>query len=273
MTQQKININFIQIQKDADKSVFRAAAFMGLGINAAYDKDFKSYQLAPITQIEILPSDLNDDSISHIKKEFALWIIAGGLNELIEGFESFLMKIHSIPLLIKLDNGRMSRPEAKKERKNFSHIGLGGKLNLLKKKHNLVIENSLYLESLALARNCFTHRHGIVRPADLKNGASDLTIEWKGMDVFVSTPEGKQFPLIPAAGEDPIFLKEGGTIKLRPNVVRSRKFSKGQQINLSPHDLSEICLFIKTTSKWFIQTIQTYVKEQGIPEVRQDAEG
>ncbi|MEX2494370.1 MAG: hypothetical protein WD425_21735 [Nitrospirales bacterium] len=99
MSQQKINIDFNQIQKDADKSVLRAAAFMGLGLNLAFDKNFKNYQLAPITQIEVLPSDLNDDSISHLRNEFALWIIAGGLNELIEGFESFLMKIHAIPLL------------------------------------------------------------------------------------------------------------------------------------------------------------------------------
>ncbi|MCA9468159.1 MAG: hypothetical protein KC643_22325 [Nitrospira sp.] len=273
MTQQKINIDFSQIQKGADKTVQRAAAFMGLGLNAAYDENFKSYQLAPITQIEVLPSNLNDDSISHLKSEFALWIIAGGLNELIEGFESLLERIHLIPLLIKLRNGSLTHPEARKERKNFTYSGLKDKLTLLREKHKLIFENSPYLESLAFARNCFTHRHGIVGQADLKNDSSDLTIEWKGMDVFVSTPQGEEISIIPSGGKKSIFLKEGGTIKLRPNVVRSRKFSKGQQIYLSPHDLSEICLFIMTTSKEFIQAVQAYVKEQGMPEVGQDAEG
>jgi len=68
MTQQKINIDFNQILEVADKPVQRAAAFMGLGLNAAYDKKFKNYQLAPITQIEVIPSNLNDNSISHLKK-------------------------------------------------------------------------------------------------------------------------------------------------------------------------------------------------------------
>jgi hypothetical protein len=76
MNQQKINIDFNQIQEVADKPVRRAAAFMGLGLNAAYDENFKNYQLAPITQIEIISSNLNDSSISHLKKEFAIWIIA-----------------------------------------------------------------------------------------------------------------------------------------------------------------------------------------------------
>lgn len=240
-----MNINFKRIQEVADKPVHRAAAFMGLGLNAAYDKEYNNYQLAPTTQIEVLPANLNNDSISHLKNEFALWIIAGGLNELIEGFESFLMKIHSIPLLINFQKGNIFREEAMKERKNFAYQGLKGKLCLLHEKHNLISENSLYLESLANARNCFTHRHGIVGPEDLKNGASELTVEWKGMEIFVSTPEGEEIPLIPSEGRESIFLQKGGDVKLRPNIVRSLKFSKGQLIHFSPHDLAEICLFIK----------------------------
>jgi len=273
MNQQKINIDFKQIQEVADKPVNRAAAFMGLGLNAAYDREFDNYQLAPITQIEVIPSNLNAESISHLKSEFALWIIAGGLNELVEGFESFLERIHLIPLLIKLKNGTMTHLEARKERKKFTYSGLKDKLSLLREKHNLVLENAPYLESLAFARNCFTHRHGIVGHADLKNGESELTIKWKGMDVFISTPEGEEITIIPSKGRESILLKDGGTVKLRHNIVRNFKFSKGQLINLSPHDLSEICLFIKTTSKAFIQEIQAYVKKQGIPEDGQETEG
>lgn len=261
-----MNIDFDRIQEFADKPVHRAAAFMGLGLNAAYDKEFNNYQLVPITQIEVLPSNLNIDSISHLKNEFALWIIAGGLNELIEGFESFLIKIHSIPLVINLFNGKMSRPEARKERKSFSHIGLGGKLRLLRENHNLILENTPYLESLAFARNCFTHRHGIVGQEDLKNGESDLTIEWKGMEIFVSTPEGEEIPLIPSEGRKSIFLQKGGGVKLRPNIVRSLKFSKGQLIHFSPHNLAEICLFMKGFSREIIQEAEAYLKKQGIPE-------
>ncbi len=273
MPQVNLNIDFNQIREVADKPVKRAAAFMGLGLNAAYDKEFKNYQLAPITQIEVIPSNLNSNSISHLKSEFALWIIAGGLNELIEGFESFLERIHLIPLLIKLRNGTLTHLEARKERKKFTYLGLKDKLSLLREKHSLNLEDAPYLESLAFARNCFTHRHGIVSPADLKNGASELTIEWKGMDVFVSTPEGEEIPIIPSAGKESIFLKKGGTIKLRPNVIRSCKFAKGQLIQLSPHDLAEICLFVKTTSRAFIQEVQAYVKRQVIPAVEQEVDG
>lgn len=268
-----MTIDFNQIQEVADKPVRRAAAFMGLGLNAAYDENFKNYQLAPITQIEIIPSNLNDDSISHLKKEFAIWIIAGGLNELIEGFESFLMRIHLIPLAINLKKGIISREEARKERKKFTYSGLKDKLSWLREKYNLILGNAPYLESLAYARNCFTHRHGIVGQADLKNGESELTIEWRGMEVFVSTPGGEEITIIPSKGRESITLKDGGNVKLRFNIARTLKFSKGQLIQLSPHDLTEICLFIKTTSQAFIQEIQTYVKKQGIPEDGQTTEG
>lgn len=231
MNQQKINIDFNQIQEVADKPVRRAAAFMGLGLNAAYDENFKNYQLAPITQIEIIPSNLNNDSISHLKKEFAIWIIAGGLNELIEGFESFLMRIHLILLVINLKKGSMSREEARKERSKFNYRGLKDKLNLMSEKYNLILENASYIESLAYARNCFTHRHGIVGQNDLKNGESELAIQWKGMDVFVSTPEGEEITIIPSKGRESILLKDGGDVKLRFNTCEQLSSQKVNSSN------------------------------------------
>jgi hypothetical protein len=176
------------------------------------------------------------------------------------------MRIHLIPLVINLKKGTTSREEARKERAKFNYLGLKHKLNLLHEKHNLILANAPYLESLAYARNCFTHRHGIVGQADLKNGESELTIKWKGMEVFVSTPEGEEITIIPSKGRESILLKDGGNVKLRFNIVRTIKFSKGQLIQLSPHDLAEICLFIKTTSRAFIQEVQAYVRKQGIPE-------
>jgi hypothetical protein len=59
------------------------------------------------------------------------------------------------------------------------------------------------------------------------------------------------------------------------SVICSDKveYREGQLIQLSPHDLAEICLFIKTTSRAFVQEVQAYVKGQGIPEVGQEADG
>ncbi|MEX2490500.1 MAG: hypothetical protein WD425_01940 [Nitrospirales bacterium] len=145
-------------------------------------------------------------------------------------------------------------------------MGLKVKLDLLREKHNLHLQSTPYLESLAYARNCITHRHGIVAETDLKNGASELTIEWKGMDVFVSTPDGEEITIIPSGGREEIFLKDGGNGKLRVDVVRTLKFAQGQMIQLSPHHLAEICWFVQRMSRQFIQETQSYVKKQGIPE-------
>jgi hypothetical protein len=52
---QLINLDLDKLLDIALKGVRRAAVFMGLGVNAAIDPDFRSYQLSALTNIQTDP--------------------------------------------------------------------------------------------------------------------------------------------------------------------------------------------------------------------------
>ena len=63
----QININLPAIKDIAVKGVRRTAVFMGLGINAANNPDFKQYQLADVTGLEFI-EPISDEKILSILK-------------------------------------------------------------------------------------------------------------------------------------------------------------------------------------------------------------
>jgi len=90
----KITIDFSQMKDIAYRGVRRAAVFVGLGVNVARDDQFKKYQLSEYSALRVMPDDLNDKSIAHIKEEFEKWVILNGVRELVESFGLFLDKVH-----------------------------------------------------------------------------------------------------------------------------------------------------------------------------------
>jgi hypothetical protein len=84
-----------QIKEIVLKGVRRVAAFLGLGLNAARDPDFKKYHLTDFAMFCVIPDNLSDNEISHIKEGFEKWVIVNGLRELVESFAIFLDRIHT----------------------------------------------------------------------------------------------------------------------------------------------------------------------------------
>ncbi|NWF74711.1 MAG: hypothetical protein HXY51_16970 [Nitrospirae bacterium] len=124
-----INVDLDDIQEIALKGVRRAAVFMGLGLNAAFNKDFKDYRLSQITKVDLVPPDANDAQIENFKKEFSYWIIGNGLRELIENFHVFLDRLHDGCLLFKVTKvGGSSPQEVQAAGEKFYYVGLSAKL-------------------------------------------------------------------------------------------------------------------------------------------------
>ena len=78
----RININYDEILDTALKGVRRTVAFLGLGVNAAQDPEFRKYSLTGIAQIQLLPADLGTEAIEDIKTHFLTWVVGCGLREL-----------------------------------------------------------------------------------------------------------------------------------------------------------------------------------------------
>ena len=239
MTAQRITVNLDEIREIAHKGVRRAAVFLGLGLNAAYDSALKEYRLSKIANIDLVPPDADEKTIASYKEEFSYWIIANGLRELVETFSVFLDQIHESFLLFKFTKGQLSRPQALEQRKKFHYAGLSDKLATLKEEFVLEPEKADHLISINRARNCLTHRRGIVGTKDVDKDKT-LHMKWTGMEVFVKTPSGGEIPLIPGDFREPIEVKDGGDVMLR-FLERSKTFKFGERVLLSPVDMAEIC--------------------------------
>jgi hypothetical protein len=260
---QTVTFNFDHIREIAHKGVRRAAVFLGLGLNAAYDKEFTDYRLSKITQIDIVPPDADDNTIAAFKKEFSFWIIGNGLRELVETFSIFLDRLHEACLVFKTSKGSYTQKQLREECTKFHYFGLSEKLATIKQEFALAPDNPDHLISINKARNCLTHRRGKVGVQDV--GADNkLHLNWKGMDVFVKTPGGEEIPLIPGGLNKPIHLQDGGDVMLRI-VQRSQTFSLGEGIILTPVDLSEMCQVFAEETNHLCKGGMDYAQRLGIP--------
>ena len=65
-----MEISFPAIQETALKGVRRTAVFMGLGLNAGQDPNYRAYQLSSISMLQFVPQNADDHTIDEFKTHF-----------------------------------------------------------------------------------------------------------------------------------------------------------------------------------------------------------
>jgi len=263
-----ITIDFDQMKDIAYRGVRRAAAFMGLGVNAARDHQFKKYQLSDLAMFRVITDDLDDKGITHIKDEFEKWVISNGLRELVESFGLFLDKVHTACLWMATNKKQLTNEDANKFGPAFEWKGVEEKLSTLRNRFGVSTDKEKYFTSINQARNCITHRKGRVGPEDLK-GEKSFRLTWWGFDVYVERPNKERILLKPPFPKEGIFFKDGGSLLLQVND-RTIEYILGDTLNLSPNDLSEICLLVRLASDDITRSTHEYAKKIGI-EVKDSA--
>ena len=253
-----ITIDIKKIQDIALLGVRRAAVFMGLGINAARDTRFREYELTHITGIELVPANVEAKVVDHFKNEFQLWIIESGFRELLERFALFLDSIHDHSLLLASNRGKISQENADKIHTKFEHAGIAEKLKQLEATFGMNFKHAHYLETLAQARNCLTHRLGIVGEKDCNTG-DIFELRWQSIDILAEAPDRDEpinlsFPI-----KEPIYFQEGATIKVEI-IDRALRFEKGEKLAIAPKDLAEICHFAIIASHDVSKAMMDYAK-------------
>ena len=262
MERRQINVDLNNILDVAYLGVRRVSVFMGLGVNAALDGEFKEYQLTHITKLQLVPDVVGSEAIGRFKEEFKTWVEGNGLRELIETFSVFLERIYGAALLIHVSKDKVDMAALAAMRDSFNHKGFPDKLNILRSKFSVGPKHADYIVSINKARNCLTHRRGIVGKEDVDTSGK-LRVAWPGMDVFVKTPSGERRSLmeIPPGGE---VLPEGGTPCVQ-FVKRERLFDQGAHLRLSTRDLAEICWFFQREADATIRSVVKHAKANGVP--------
>lgn len=263
----QININLPAIQEIAVKGVRRTAVFMGLGINAANNSDFKQYELTNITNLQFIEPTLDEQTLTGFKTEFARWVISCGLRELIETFCVLLDEAHLACLWISASCGQVSTDQIQTEDQRFRRCGLRGKLTHLSDNFGVGVKHPDYLFSINQARHCLTHRRAIVGNEDCFD-SSELVVKWRGVDLYAETPSGERVSLHPMP-EDGVVLPEGGKIMVA-FPERMRTFRLYSIVTFSPIELAEICHFALNTTREVIHSVEAYARDRNIPLVNPD---
>lgn len=276
-TRPTLKIDLEKIYAVTTKAVTRTSVFLGLGLNAATDPDFKKYELQGITHFQLLPPNLPDETVEHFKEEFSRWVLANGLRDLSEAFSLYLDQLFEA-CAIAATKGKIKRlNEIADAIKNFSEQGVPNKLNVLKQRFGVAAANQPNLKSLNKARSILAHRQGVVAPKDCAEDSS-FRITWVGMDATLELPNGEAHDAlrVPDGG---IFLPEGGQVVVR-TVARERVFKPRDVIALSATDLAEICWNIqraawelRTSSIAFFRKLGLKINEVSAPSGSPGADG
>ncbi len=256
-----VTINYDLVLDTALKGVRRAAVFMGLGLNAAHDPNYKSYELIDIAALQLVPTNADEANITHYKENFALWITANGLRELIEAFSIFLDQVYDTSQFIAVHKGQRTSDDTTRSYKRFTEKGVREKLQMLGVDFGIVASHSDYISTIYLARNCLTHRLGRVDSRDCNEG-SELVVKWIGLD-FVTTTKSGETAIMDLPLKEPLLLEEEATISVR-FTVHEQRYGLGTVIHIPPKHLAEICWFMAEEAKSVIRSALEYSRRLGV---------
>lgn len=264
-------IDFETLLEYARTGIRRASIFMGLGVHAATSPAIRNFDLSRETKLRVVADTSDDKLLGEYKSEFRSWVIVNGLREIHEAFTEYLEKLNQACLTIGWVAGEFTPEACDRHHKNFHRKGLPDKFEILRKSFGVITQHEDGVNSLNDARNCFTHRRGIVGPDDF-NHEDQLRLRWRTLDIYF-IPAGGQPVLnrhIPEGG----LPMPGGFIESK-YVERICSFSKGEILELSPLQLAEICYFADDAAVELANSAVEYARRKGISinECRSDATG
>lgn len=261
-----ITIDVAKIRDTALKGVRRTTIFLGLGTNAAADERLTDYSLEKHSTLNLVPDDVDGEGLEHFKTEFGRWIISSGIRELIEWFAIYLDQVHHAGLAILLHAKEITQEQASQWHRSFHYKGVKDKLKLLKNRFGFDTSQLLNIPSIQDARNCLTHRAGVVSNNDV-NEDGKLKVKWLAFDAFIEEPNGNKVDLNSPIGA-PVKLENGGEVKTQL-VERVKEFEVGEVVSFTPAELQEICFSIIIATDKVIPQLVDLAKAKNVPINRQ----
>ena len=261
-----IEVNFDRLRSLANRGVRRASIFMGIGTNAVRMAPPISHVLDGRAQYRFVPDEVPDETRQHFGEEFQGWIISNGLRELIDTYSLFLTECFVVTELI--ENGPMTAAELHKKRARFEKLNISDEFSQMTKALDLNLEYLEMFETFRLARNCLSHRLGIITPPmDVNTDDGRFVLRWRFLATIAVEQDGTETVLSGAALESvPIDFTNGATVKLAP-TMREKKFAVGSPIKLDRHDLGEICWAVYVAAEHVLKQLHIFTQDHGLAEV------
>ncbi|NET01524.1 MAG: hypothetical protein F6K62_03165 [Sphaerospermopsis sp. SIO1G2] len=117
-------------------------------------------------------------------------------------------------------------------------MGIVDKFKVLERELSISIEFAEELLSIKRARNCLTHRLGIVDSKDLTDDKC-MIISWRIPELYGYELDGSEY--IPPQDKFPMEFPENSPVKIRFKIQK-KSISLRERIIFYPTELKEICL-------------------------------
>jgi hypothetical protein len=251
---QVINIDLDTLWEPAALGLRRGYVFTGLGINAASDDRLVDFHLPGLLKIPFVPDNVTPQQVADFKIAFHSWIVANGFREVVEAFGISLDRSYEACLLVRFVKSGV--PLTKKQARRFQYSGIEEKLRILEAELNIVSRSGAYLVSINRARNCLSHRMGLIGPQDC-NEPGKLVLCYKRLEIL----DGDE-NVIPVDEPRSYVVKEGD-IKLRFAEAR-KEFVLGSVLQLSHIDLKYIFYTMSESGLEMKHSIQKFFEESGV---------
>lgn len=254
------SIDLEELLECARIGIHRASIFMSLAIETAENPLIRKFDFSKQTKLKIVENTDDDEVLKDYKDEFKNWVIGNSLRELHEGFTEYLEQLNQACLTFGWVAGGFSNKDCDRFHKKFFRDGFPDKLETLRNRFSVSTMHERGLVSLNAARNCLTHRRGIVSLEDANHGA-ELRLSWRALEIYFIPAQGE--PILncdfPKSGVD----ADGGAIESK-YVERNCSFSYGQALTLSHLQLAEICFFVDEAVVELANSAVEYARSKGI---------
>jgi len=235
------------IQGELQKSI----DLVSFGLQAAENLKVDSLTI-PGVRFHLTPAQDRSMEVEETRAVFRAWVLGNGLRDCVDAFGPSLEWARKICFLWTREGevsvnengtlhlsafitGKEWNEQLLREGAEFEFWPLRKKLGFLKESYGLNLPaTSESILSISYARNCLTHRRGIVGTEDLRdNSAKKLVVHWKEMQLTAHGDEGLRVL------EPPAEVRGGELVSFGYADV-SREFELGDRIEFTPQEYVQL---------------------------------
>jgi hypothetical protein len=210
--------------------------------------------IIPDSILQFMPAQNLSMDINTVRQEFQVWVLANGFRDIVDSLGPPLEWTRQTCYLwsrpgsvFSVQNGRLAfqpkltpeewKSEIENKVSQFDRFPLPEKFNHLINTYGFELPAlSVAILSLNAARNCLTHRKGIVGQLDLKEPTDKgLVINFRKSELFVSGSEGERI-----IDTSPAILNSGEMLSMR-FVNSERIFLLGDRIQFTTREYTDVC--------------------------------
>jgi len=256
-----VKINLDDLWIPATTALCRGYVFAGIGVNASNHPDIQDFHLPLLFKRSPVPFSVSAEVLAHYKRDFRAWILGNAFREIVMGLEVSLASAFAVCCLARQKS--QQRVASKKEAREFNQAGVDRKLEILERDFGITIPDRRYIASLNKARNCLSHRYGLVsRPDCTESAPEKLVLQFTRFE-FVVTSDDSRESIVPHDAIAPVQLEAGGIFQIR-HVEVQKEFNLGSMINLDPADIRDIIHTVELAIAKLREAIIAYFTRQGI---------